>query len=767
MNTVLSLRQALHERREAIAGSWYRGIYPLYAAHLSASELYQLVVELTDQLVDCLAGEPFAPERARPIGASLADFRLPDPMVIEGAMGVLQREIAAGLTEGEAAVLLPRLVATWASIAAGYCRRSQVLILNEQEELHQASLTALKRAEEALRESEARYRIVSQLTSDYAYAIRIHPDGTFTTEWATDAYWRLTGLQPGTMFHGRWFEMVHPDDRAKARENLQNLISGQTTEIEFRILTVTGEERWVCCRSLPEWDEAHERVVRVFGAVQDITARKQAEMALRASETRLRTIYATIPDLVYLTDLEGNILDANPALVKTLGLSLEQLKQKKATDFFAGGDMQAIQDGLTRIRAGHEARGLEVQSFNASGEIRDYEVHAMPITENGVVTAVLSVTRDITQRKQVEAALRASEERYRAISEITSNLAYSARVKPDGRLAFEWITEASKYILGLTKAELDMLKEWAVLIHPEDWPKLEKYLQGILESGKPDTIEVRTHPARGAVRWLRVINRPLFDEQEGRVVRLVGTIQDITERKLAEQHAQQMDRLAAIGRLAATMAHEINNPLQAICSNLDLALHFPLEEQERLERLHMVQREVKRLMAITSRTMSLVRAPGMRWEPVSLAPLVGRAVMLLDHQLDQNHIDLLVDVPGTLPAVQASAELLQQILLNLMLNAIDAMPNGGQLRIAAQQTDRQVILTVADSGPGFLPETLDKIFEPFYTTRPGGTGLGLPICQAIIQQIGGNISAGNAPDGGALVTVTLPLWQAADMKEEA
>ena len=642
MNAVSPLYKALCERRETIAEGWLARLYPLCAAPLDASQLRQLTLELTDQLIACLAGEPFAPERARAVGEALADLRLPDPTALEQALAGLPGEIACGLTEGETAALLPRLAATWASIAAGYCQRTQSLLLHEQEEIYRATLAALKQTEEALRESEARYRTVSRLTSDYAYATRVHADGTFTTEWVTEAYWRITGLPSGTLLGERWLEMVHPDDRAIAAQNMRRLFAGQSSEAEFRIRTVAGEERWLRTTGWPEWDAAHERVVRVFGAAQDIT-----------------------------------------------------------------------------------------------------------------------------RYKAIEAALRASEERYRAISELTSDFAYSVRVEPEGRMTIEWITDAFQRLMGITQAELEALEDWFTLVHPDDQSRLNRHVQSLLESGRPETIEVRFVTASGAVRWLRITNRPLFDEQEGRVVRVLGAAQDITGRKLAELHALQLDRLAAVGRLAATMAHEINNPLQAIRTNLDLAIDFPLAEEERQARLRLVQHEVERLMTITSRAMNLVRPPQVQQEPVSLATVVHQAVSLLERQFAQSGVELTLDVPAALPAVYTSSDLLLQVMLNLMLNAVEAMEEGGTLHIAARHVDRHVTLTFVDSGPGFTPDALHRLFEPFYTTKRGSTGLGLSLCHAIIQQHGGTISAGNAPGGGAIVTITLPLGQSADNEEEA
>jgi len=213
----------------------------------------------------------------------------------------------------------------------------------------------------------------------------------------------------------------------------------------------------------------------------------------------------------------------------------------------------------------------------------------------------------------------------------------------------------------------------------------------------------------------------------------------------------------AVGQLAAALAHEINNPLQSIGSSIELVLDYPLGNAERQEYLEAVRQEVRRLMDVTGRVLDFARPPRAERQPVSAADVVRYALALADKQLEQSHIDIHLDLPEGLPLIQASHGELAQVYLNLIINAIEAMPRGGQLCIAARTAGNAVEVEFADTGAGLSPASQETLFQPFHTTKEYGTGLGLAVSYNIVQQLGGSIAAANAVNGGAVFTVSLPL----------
>lgn len=254
---------------------------------------------------------------------------------------------------------------------------------------------------------------------------------------------------------------------------------------------------------------------------------------------------------------------------------------------------------------------------------------------------------------------------------------------------------------------------------------------------------------------------PLVDDQD-RVCGSVLVLRDTTERKQMEQMLLRTERLAAMGYLAAALTHEISNPLQSMATSLELILDFDLDEQERQEYLRAMHREIRRLKDLTVRALDLARPPAAQRQFISLADVVRYALTLARKQLEDHGIRVELSLPGELPLVLFSHDLLVQVMLNLIINAIEAMSQGGTLRLSVRDGGAGVEVIVADSGPGLSQEAMDRVFEPFYTTKQEGTGLGLSICHSIVGQYGGSIAAVNAPGGGAVFTVTLPRASLSD-----
>lgn len=248
---------------------------------------------------------------------------------------------------------------------------------------------------------------------------------------------------------------------------------------------------------------------------------------------------------------------------------------------------------------------------------------------------------------------------------------------------------------------------------------------------------------------------PLENEM-GAVSGAVLVFRDTTERQQMQQELLQRERLQAIGHFAASLAHEISNPLQAIGLTMDLILRNQIGENERWMRLQAMHDEIRRLMNLTQNTLGFVRNRPTKRQPTAIGEVIGYAQSLAGKQLEHSRIRLSVDLPPSLPLVMASSDQLVQVLLNLIVNAIDAMPSGGQVFIAAGSSGNKVTVTVRDTGPGFSADALADLFRPFHSTKPGGTGLGLSISESIVRQHGGTIRASNAPQGGALFTITLP-----------
>lgn len=229
-------------------------------------------------------------------------------------------------------------------------------------------------------------------------------------------------------------------------------------------------------------------------------------------------------------------------------------------------------------------------------------------------------------------------------------------------------------------------------------------------------------------------------------------------RQLKQTQAQiiQAEKMAAVGRLAASMAHEINNPLQAITLHLQL-ITDEIQSPESVRQMNVVQEEFNRIAGIVERLLDFQRPQAGEMQPIHILATLESVLSLADKQLERTGIDLVRKLPVDLPMVAAVGNQMKQVFLNLVLNAAEVMPDGGTLTIAACHEGDEIHIDFADTGPGLDEETAARLFEPFFTTKPDGSGLGLAISHEIVANHDGTLTVANRPGGGATFTVALPV----------
>ena len=236
------------------------------------------------------------------------------------------------------------------------------------------------------------------------------------------------------------------------------------------------------------------------------------------------------------------------------------------------------------------------------------------------------------------------------------------------------------------------------------------------------------------------------------------TISDITEHKLAEQYVLRTERVAAMGQLATLLADEIKNPLFALRLGMDLVLNDSADSAQRQAFLELCNQEIDRLIAATNNVLNFARPERMVQEPLMVNRLVVDTLTLVDKLVRQANIQVTTELPQGLPPIQAAPDEIVQILINLLLNAIEAMPNGGWIRIAAEAEQDAVRLTLAHQGPAISSENLKHVFEPSFTSTPLGAGLGLSVSRSIVRRLGGDLTVENLSDEeGIAYTLRLPI----------
>ncbi len=400
-------------------------------------------------------------------------------------------------------------------------------------------ITERKLAEQALLESESRYRVVSEIISDYAYAYDIHPDNTFSCYWITeDSFMRLTGytwLETGTSFN-----LYHPDDAPIAQEHVQQTILGNASSGEYRIITKSGETRWISIKRQVEWDENEKRLVRFYGAAQDITERKQAERALANDRKLLRAVIDHMPDNIFVKDKEGRFLLNNTVSMAILGVSRqEELLGKSDFDFFPAEVAQEWFD-LQQQTMQSEVPIIDLELFQPwfTGKHRWILHSRIPLHDDkGEVTGLLGINRDISEHKQAERAV--TQERL-LLRTVIDQQPDNIFVK-DRNSKFLLNNAESMRILGVSKQEDLLGKDDFDFLPREIAEKWFKSQQQIMESGEPVINREVFQPwHKDKRRWVLFTSIPLRDEN-GIVTGLLGIDRDISEQKRSEEAIREKE----------------------------------------------------------------------------------------------------------------------------------------------------------------------------------------------------------------------------------
>jgi len=517
---------------------------------------------------------------------------------------------------------------------------------------------------------------------------------------------------------------------------------------------------------------------RFSGAIsvfEDVTDLKQAEQASR----RLATIVESSGDAIVSKDLNGVIASWNQAAERLFGYTAEETIGKPITLLIPPERRDEEQGILERIRRGERIEHYETVRRRKDGSLLDISLTVSPIRDTkGNIVGASKIARDITRRKRVEVALRESEQRLRLATQ-TGKLGVWDWDVVTNRISW---SDSLYAIHGVRPDQFDGTVEgFTALIHPEDQGLVSAAIQRTLDKDVPYEIEFRAVRPDGSVVWLFTNAAVLRDG--GRPVRMLGATMDISERKRTEealrqseerlrQQAQELEqqlimsgRLVSLGEVTASMAHEFNNPLGIIMGFVEDMLSGMEPADPNYRALQIIDEESKRCRQIVKDLMEYARPRSTDFCSTSIADAIEKTLQLVENRLYKQNVAVEKKLDPDLPRIQADSQQLQQVLVNLYLNAIDAMPEGGKLIVEAKiaQSDGMAavaVITVADTGFGIAETDLPKIFQPFFTAKKRrGMGLGLPICQRIVKNHGGRIEVDSEPGKGTIFKIHLPSEQ--------
>lgn len=411
--------------------------------------------------------------------------------------------------------------------------------------------------------------------------------------------------------------------------------------------------------------------------------------------------------------------------------------------------------GVRAIIAGEQEEFLQEYACHSPYEQRWFIGRVTRFDSAGQRRIVVA-HENITARKQAEETVHRREEQFRQLAENIHEAFWLLDLESRRTL---YASSAHEAIWGFPSARLyEQPSSWLDVVHPEDQRRARQFAEQILR-GEQIEFELRVLWPDRSVHWVKGRTFPIYDKH-GVVHRIAGICEDVTQRKHLTEQLIERERLAAIGATAASFAHEVGNPLNSMSVTAQLLERRLAKSEgladERVSRpLRSMKNEMERLSLLINEFRSLAQPYSLRLQPLSFADVVAEVLTQEAATHAAQRILVTQEFPSTLPPVQADHERLKELLLNLCRNAAEAMPQGGTLRVRAQQVGKHVRLEMSDTGIG-VPSGMD-IFAPFVTTKTQSTGLGLTIAWQIVYAHGGSLSYRNNQDQGATFTVLLPV----------
>ncbi len=465
-------------------------------------------------------------------------------------------------------------------------------------------------------------------------------------------------------------------------------------------------------------------------------------------------IVAALPDAVVVTGMDRRVLAANDAGADLLGWEVSDIVGQAIADAVSPSERAHVASREDRVLAGEPQRYETKVVNHSTGEERDVAVSSGPFRVNGDLIGTVATLRDITDPKRAQDTLARSEARYRHLVESASD----AIVTLDANGRFTTVNHAAENISGYRREEL--VGQWfAPMLPDDDLPKALGHFQQAL-SGETGLFETQFYRKDGEVRTISVTySTPQKDEE------VLCLIRDVTDQKMLQEQLIQSEKMSAIGQLVSGVAHELNNPLAGISAFAQLLLaekRFPPEQRTAAETIYS---EARRASRIVQNLLTFARQHKAEKVPTGLNQVLDDTLELRGYELRVRGIDVRREYDESLPDTMADAHQLQQVFLNLITNAEQAMEQRDghhhRLTVRTRRTGDTMRIEVEDSGDGIPANLIERIFNPFFTTKPtgSGTGLGLSISLGIVREHEGRIWAENVPQGGARFVVELPVIQ--------
>jgi len=622
----------------------------------------------------------------------------------------------------------------------------------------------LVRAAEALRESERDARAV--VDGIPGLTGMLGPDGS--VQLVNRRILEYTGQTLTELQNWGTNGTVHAEDLPHVADVFgRSIATGVPYYIEQRLRRFDGEYRWFANSGIPARDEAGN-ILRWYILLTDIHEKKKAEDALRARENDLRLIINTIPGLICLFTPEGELEGANEQFLDYIQGPVEAAKNWATNGVVHPDDVSTAAVPFAHSLATGEPYDFEIRIRRADGMYRWFKIRGRPHCDGqGRIVRWYGLLTDIHDRKLAEDELRRRE----------YYLAMGERVSETGSYVWEVSTDritCSEQLLRIHEFDDRNTVTAAAMrdrIHPEDLQILES-TKAEVESGRGnEDYEIRLRMPDGRVKYVRAFSEVIHDAN-GQMI-CIGAVQDVTRRRLAEEALDKvrsdlthLSRVMSLGTLTASIAHEVNQPLAGIMTNSNICVRMltadPPNVTGALETVRRTIRDSNRAADVVARLRALFSGRTAKSAGVDLNEAAAEILTLMASDLQRSRVQVQTEFAADLPRITADRVQLQQVILNLLRNASDAMSNvEDRQRLAIIETKRgsdgAVTLSVQDCGVGFPTENAEKMFQAFYSTKNDGMGMGLSVSRSIIESHYGRIWAESRDGGGAMFAFSVPI----------
>jgi PAS domain S-box-containing protein len=559
---------------------------------------------------------------------------------------------------------------------------------------------------------------------------------TMTTKW-TDETYRIHNVPIGTPTNTLMgISFFAPQDQLRISKCIEECIAGKSYRQSFEFRDAAGKQKWVEAMGEPVLD-AHGRVIKLRGTFQDISERKRQELETRAKELELKQVMDAIDRaaIVAFTDRDGNITQVNENFCKISGYSAEELIGQTHRLINAGIHSKSFFRELWQKISASQPWSGEIENRSKSGERYIVQSLITPLTDiNGKINRYMALRFDVTRQRESERMLREAQQ----VAKIGS---WSLQLK-SGKM--QWSEQM--FELFPEDPSLGPPSLWRHLetIHPDDRDSWQKNVENCILNGESFSLRYRFMLPNGAHKWIEAHCEAARDSQ-AKVQRIGGTCQDVSALVLAENavraeraKAMQAAKLASLGELSASIAHEINNPLTIIAGMIHGLDQFASRPEKLKSRVESIEKASDRIARIVQGLKKFSRtSDGTERKLHPLRRIFDETLVMTGAKARRSGVDIQLNCPDQIRLNCDEIEI-EQVMINLLNNAIDAVSELKErwVKIEVVEVDAEVVIKMRDSGPGIPAQQVEKLFQPFFTTKPvgQGTGLGLAIVKGILDE---------------------------------